>query len=116
MIINLTPHAIRIRVSASIAAENDPADIVIESGGLARVGTRSTVCGYIDDVPILRTEYTGVTGLPDPVEGTTYVVSLLVLQALPDRKDLVGPATGPNDGVVRTADGRVYAVRAWQKW
>lgn len=44
--------------------------------------------------------------------------SLLVLQALPHRTDLIGPATGPDDGAIRVSAGegrgQVYAVRKWQ--
>jgi hypothetical protein len=114
-IVNLTPHTLVIRRSASNLAEPDPTDLVISSSGSARVGTRSEPLGDIDGVPVVRTTYTAVNGLPEPEEGTVYAVSLLVLQALPARTDLVGPATGPNDGAIRSTDGRIYAVRAWQR-
>ena len=116
MLINLTPHDIRIRTCSSTVAEPDPSDLVLSSTGSARVGTRSTAMEPRDGVPVIRTEYTAVEGLPEPAEGTTYIVSLLVCQALPMRRDLVGPATGPSDGTIRDAQGRIYAVRALQFW
>jgi hypothetical protein len=51
-----------------------------------------------------------VVGLPDPVDGVLLVVSQLVAGRVPDRDDVVSPGTGPADGAVRDAQGRVCAV------
>lgn len=111
MLVNLCPHPITVRAHPiqRPCADPDP-DVVPPVAGLARVATSSVRVGDIDDVPTYEIGYGEVTGLPDPVEGTTYVVSLVVLQACPDRRDLVAPGTGPQDGAYRDPDGKIVAV------
>jgi hypothetical protein len=110
MIVNLCPHPITVHCSG----------VSIPVSGLARVATSSSQTGtlrgppdargYVDVLPVYEIAYGDVTGLPEPVEGTTYVVSLVVLQACPERRDLVAPGTGPQDGAIRDADGKIVAV------
>ena len=114
MIENFTPHELVIfgQDGKTILTKIPP------SGQVARVTTRRTKVGELADadghsVPIMRTEFGEVIGLPEPEEGTIYVVSILVLQALPTRQDLVGADTTP-EGVVRDADGKILGVKAFQ--
>lgn len=58
-------------------------------------------------VPLVSEVLGEVSGLPDPVEGVRYIVSRLVMAALPDRTDLVCPT-----GLRRNGDGSVSAARA----
>lgn len=118
---NLTPHVIRLRLSGSEDPSPDSTDVEYPSWAIARVATRAKpvlnrdgVPMMLDGAPVLCTEYGVVEGLPEPEPGVLYAVSLLVMQALPHRHDLIGPATGPKDGVVRDGRGQVYAIRAWQ--
>ena len=83
-LVNLTLHAIVI--------DNNGSDhLVVEpSGSIARVSveTRETaVTGLYSQV------FGDVAGLPDPVEGTIYIVSAMVLSAVPHRVDVYAPAT-----------------------
>src|SRR3989344_6547060 len=50
--------------------------------------------------------YGPVVNLPEPQEGTIYIVSLIVLgrPEVASRKDLVAPGTGPKDGAIRFAE------------
>jgi hypothetical protein len=48
-------------------------------------------------------------GLPEPVEGTIFIVSGMLLAACPERKDLVAPATG-HPGAVRNEKGHIVSV------
>ena len=72
-------------------------------------GSRS---GSVNGIPLIRQEYSEIDGLPDPVPGTMYIVSLIVLNALRPgaRYDVCAPATGPNDGAIRDERGQVIAV------
>ena len=104
-LINLTPHVVRLYTTdGEIAAE-------IPSSGVARVGSTP---GLLQDtglpVPVAApTVYGAVEGLPAPQAGVVYVASMLVAAAA-RRADVLSPGTGPNDGAVRDAEGRIAGV------
>jgi len=106
-IINCTPHAITLRA--------DGTDTVLApSGTVARVSSTPGALETVPGVPVpvagVQT-FGGIEGLPEPVPGTLFVVSAMVLAALRgSRPDVVGPGTGPNDGAVRNEKGHVVAV------
>lgn len=52
--------------------------------------------------------------LPNQKEGVYYIVSSLVSQCNPKRKDLIVPDTGPT--CVKDQYGRVVTVRRFQQW
>ena len=89
MFINLTPHEINELDSG----------LVIPSSGVARVGQCSTNVRIVDGVQIFRSDYEGtIENLPEPVEGVTYIVSALTLNAVPlDRTDVVAPGNAIRD-------------------
>ena len=112
-VINLTPHDITVR-----GPEGET--IVLEaSGTVARIlhtehpGAEPVSLGGFRvparrHVPLAE----GVlVHLPEPVEGITYVVSALCLDAAQraGRTDVVAPGTGPNDGAIREG-GRIIAI------
>lgn len=105
--INLTPHALNLYGAGGIRK-------VAPSGKLARVRTSSELLGEVDGVPIYQHQFSDVEGLPEPTDGVIYVTSSLVLKALASsgkrRADVLAPGTGPNDGAVRDATGRVVGV------
>ena len=84
-IVNLTPHAI------NIVSEEDGINLSIPASGVvARVASTVTKL----DKGFYTTAYGDVEGLPEPIEGTVYVVSGLVLSALAgSREDVYAPAT-----------------------
>ncbi len=99
-ILNLTPHAITLRRS-------DGSEVVFPpSGTVARVTTREVVKGEVDGVPVVRTEYGAVEGLPE--EGTPCLVSAIVRMAVPGRRGVYSPDTGPT--AIRDERGQVVAV------
>jgi hypothetical protein len=69
-----------------------------------QVGT-VTVDGI--SVPVNRTQFGVVTGLPDPQPDTIYIVSAVVAQAVPDRPDVFIV-----DDAVRDEQGRIIGARA----
>lgn len=105
-IVNLTPHAIRLYKPDGSVVEIPP------SGRVARVATRRVERGSLSGgIPVVSIEYGEVEGLPDPQEGTIYVVSSIVLQAVKGRGDVFAPDTSP-EGAVRDEKGNVVGVRA----
>ena len=68
---NLTPHTLHLYDENGI-------EVVLSippSGMVAREGTKREYVGEIDGVPVFRTEYGSVVGLPAPCPGVVYVVS-----------------------------------------
>ena len=109
-LVNLTPHAFNIadangNIIATIGA----------SGDVARVDTSKTPVRpvVIDglNIPVARTDFGAVSGIPAPVDGVVFITSTLVAQAA-RRPDVVSPDTGPS--AIRRADGQVKAVVAFQ--
>ena len=109
-LVNLTPHALTLRA--------DGTDTVLApSGTVARVSSTPGALETIPGVPVPvagAQVFGGVEGLPEPVPGTLFVVSALVLAALQgSRPDVGGPGTGPTDGAVRNETGHVVADTRW---
>ena len=62
------------------------------SGIRAEVTTIPRQVGTLNGSPVFRTELGTVIGLPEPQEGTIYIVSSLVLNLVPkERTDVVAP-------------------------
>jgi glyoxylate utilization-related uncharacterized protein len=112
-IVNLTPHKITV-----ITEDEDRNPYVYEflpSGTVARVSSTQTVVKQIENIPIVKTQFGEVEGLPDPQPDTIYIVSSLVAQALSGKRDdVVSPDTGPT--AYRDEEGRITAVRRFQQW
>jgi len=107
MFVNLTPHAIVVRLA-------DGSDLTFPaSGKVARVDELpTTVVGEMGGVKILsRTVFGQVVDLPEPTEGFAYIVSGLVAGVV-YRADVFAPATGPKDGAIRNDKGQIVAVVA----
>lgn len=95
-LVNLTQHNINI-VSYGI---------IEPSGKVARVSVTSSLIGDINGIPLYKREFGEVQDLPEPVEGTMYIVSSLVQGACPDRKDLLAPGD-----LVRNDQGQPIGCR-----
>lgn len=108
-IINLTQHAINVFLEEK--------EMSFPSEGLARVKTEEKEVGKINGIPVVKTVYTTVEGLPEQQENTIYLVSTLVLQALKtngiNRPDCLAPNTGIS-GAIRDEQGRIVGVRGFQ--
>lgn len=108
--INLTPHPM------TLVAPDGSQVVIPASGMVARVKAASTVVRTVSvdgiEFPINRTVFGSVEGLPEPEEGTIYIVSTLVLSALAgSRSDVVAP---DSNSAVRDSDGRIIGVRGFQ--
>jgi len=119
-LVNLTPHELNIYDDSDgkliLSIPPPPKDTPIP-----RVSIKSEVVGTIEvngtKIPIRRIMYGNVENLPQPEEGTIYVVSTFVTLALKEkgivRRDLLSPDTNP-DSVIRDKDGRILGVKYLQ--
>ena len=110
-LINLTPHPIVVRT-------NGVGITIPTSGQVARVTSRQELASEIDiygiKIPVQRTIFGQVEGLPDPQPDTIYIVSGLVMSALKGtRPDVVQPDTSPT-GAIRNENGQIVAVCGFQ--
>lgn len=99
---NLTPHSIVVILSDDIRYVITPSDSV------ARCSSSTEVIGEVNGVPLTRTIYGEVVGLPQQKENTIYIVSTLVAQACPDRDDLFIP-----NEIVRDTNGKVIGCKSF---
>lgn len=102
-LINLTPHDITI--------VGDDKNLVIPSTGVARVAPTTDVVGTVVvdgfTIPMTKTKFGQVNGLPEPQADTLFVVSRLVAEALPMRDDLVIV-----NQTVRDEQGRIIGAKS----
>lgn len=103
---NLTPHAIVVELADGQRVTFPPA------GAPARVSTTQEEVGSIAGIPLRRTAWGEVAGLPAPEEGVIYITSALVADRA-RRADVVSPDTGPT--AIRE-NGQIVAVRAFVSW
>ena len=95
MIINLTPHEIHL-----------PDRVIPPSGTVPRCVELTVDSGDFDGVAVVCRSYGAVSDLPEPTEGTLYIVSMLVRLACPDRHDLASPGD-----LVRDRDGKIIGAK-----
>lgn len=129
--VNLTPHTINLIIQYSLEIGQDelgtPKYVREEriyslppSGIIARCKTDRQIIdsfiledvdGWDITVPVTKTRFGEVEGLPEPKENTIYIVSSLVAQAVPDREDVFFP-----DDIVRDEQGNIIGCRALGKF
>jgi len=87
--INLTSHTLN-EVTTGMALP--------VSGIVARVKSSTTTHRVHNGIPIYISDFGEIQGLPEPIEGTIYVVSALALNAIPPhRTDVVAPGNLQRD-------------------
>ena len=106
-ILNLTPHEINLVLDDGRKIIFPPTDMV------ARVELQHEIVDHIDGIPVFQTNVGAVKDLPDPEDGTLYIVSSLVLGNCQDHKDLISPNTGGN--AIRNSYNQVLAVRGFKR-
>lgn len=82
-IVNCTPHKLNIHTPAGVVTMEP-------SGIIPRVETVEESLPPIEGIPLVTSAYGQISGLPDPEEGTFFVVSQLVAAAA-KREDLLFP-------------------------
>jgi hypothetical protein len=99
-LVNLTPHTINI-----VGGEGGSVAIP-PSGKVARCATKTVPVGTAEGIALSRISYGEVVDLPDPEEGTLFVVSALARAAKPDRTDVASPGD-----LVRDESGQPIGCR-----
>ena len=100
--VNLTPHVVTI-----VAGDGTVLRTIEPSGTLARVSAHTVTIGDVDGIPVTTTEFGEVEGLPEPSEGTSFIVSSIVAQRVSGRTDVYIP----NESV-RDERGRIVGCRS----
>jgi len=105
-IINLTPHAITLKVG-------ETSTTFAPSGTLARVQQSTQDAGFsVAGANVSTNSFGEVLGLPEPQEDVFLIVSGLVLSALQgSRADVIAPRT--DSTAVRNEQGHIVAVTGW---
>ena len=97
--VNLLGHDITISGHATLPKCDNP----------CRVETQQMIIGKLGGVPIAKTEFMKIVNLPEPEDGTYYIVNRLSMDYVPfDREDVFCVDTGPTS--VRDENGQVVAV------
>lgn len=111
MLRNMTPHKLTIYDDSGNILTEVPADD--EQARVSEIITDEYVRHFDKfTVPVVVKGY-GKANLPEPKHGVYLIVSKMVLDAHPDRADLLAPDTGP-DSVVRDNGGKILGVRRLQ--
>ena len=98
--VNLTPHALNIVAYYGSIITIQP------SGDVARVEATSAVVDSISGIDISQQTFGEVIGLPAAQDGVVYIVSRMVKDRVPDRRDVLVPGTP-----VRDADGKIIGAK-----
>ena len=84
MVINLTPYEVVI-----VKGEYNTQFVTIEpSETVATISYETTTLGEFEGIPTIEKEYGEVEGLLEPKDDTIYIVSPIVAQRVPERKDV----------------------------
>lgn len=86
LFVNLTPHNIII-----VNGSDEPYQVIPPSGDIARCKEDVVKIGTIGGIPLLKTIYGDVEGLPEPRKDVYYIVSTIVRVNMPSRHDLLSP-------------------------
>ncbi len=100
-ITNMTPHQIVV-----VGQGGEVLLSIAPSGQVARVGQTREIVGEVNGLPIYRSTYGEVTGLPEAQDGVALIVSAMVRLATPGRGDIYSPGE-----LVRDAAGQPIGCR-----
>jgi hypothetical protein len=89
-IISLVPHTTQLMRDGRVVLSIPPSGLVARVEVLEEEAEELDLNGTV--IPVIRTRFGRVTGLPNAVPGTFYIVSGLVLDYASDRGDLLVPA------------------------
>ena len=101
-IVNMTPHAVDVVNEKGELIHSFPA-----SGNQIRLKVQTVSAGELNGIPVSKTQFGEPEGLPEFKEDTFYIVSQLVMNALPHRSDLLVPAE-----VVRDEKGNILGCKS----
>jgi hypothetical protein len=91
--VNLTQHDV------TIYRDGQPFRVFPPSGAVARIAVNTTVICEVGDIPISMTSYGAPEGLPPRQQGTRFIVSRMLRDAV-RRSDLVSPEGQIKNGAI----------------
>jgi hypothetical protein len=97
--VNLIGHDITISGYGTLPKADNP----------CRVETEQMIIGKLAGVPIVKTEFIKLVNLPDPEDGTYFIVNRITMDFIPfGREDVFCVDTGPT--AIRDEHGQVLAI------
>ena len=97
--VNLIGHDITISGYGTLPKADKP----------CHVKTNQMIIGKLANIPIAKTEFNSIVNLPEPEEGTYFIVNRIAMDYIPFlREDIFCVDTGPS--AVRDENGQVVAV------
>ena len=105
---NLTPHEVKV------VDDGNNVVVTFPSSGVARAHQHDVLVSEIDSIPVVKTEFGEVLGLPEPAEGVAYIVSRITIEAARAQ----GRTTDDlltTSGAVRDDQGRIVGCRAFAR-
>ena len=105
---NLTPHEVKVVDDGNNVVATFP------SSGVARAHQYDVLVSEIKSIPVVKTEFGEVLGLPEPAEGVAYIVSRITIEAARAQ----GRTTDDlltTSGAVRDDQGRIVGCRAFAR-
>jgi hypothetical protein len=98
-LVNLIGHEITISGYGTLPKAENP----------CFVETEQIIMGKLSGIPIAKTDFKEIVNLPDPEDGTYYIVNRIVMDYVPfNREDVFCVDTGPSS--IRDENGQVLAV------
>lgn len=111
-IVNLTEHPVTImnRETMEVIARFPKGETVARlTQKTVNVGVlRFNDNGVVNEIPITETQFGETTGLPEPQDGVSFIVSRMIMSAHPERKDLLVP-----NGIIRNSEGVIIASESF---
>jgi len=107
-VVHLTPHEVKIVDGGNNVVAVFPSD------GVARASQHDVLVDEINSIPVVKTEFGEVLGLPEPTEGTVFIVSRITVEAAQAQ----GRSTDDlltTSGAVRDDQGRIVGCRAFAR-
>ncbi len=104
-VVNLTPHEVKIVDGGNNVVAVFPSD------GVARASQHDVLVDEINSIPVVKTEFGEVLGLPEPTEGTVFIVSRITVEAA-RAQGLSTDDLLVTSGAVRDDQGRIVGCRA----
>ena len=103
--VNLTPHDCTVYLEDTIRH-------IPPSGNVVRLNSHCKPCGVCDGIPVAICAEGDPIGLPEPEDGTIYIVSSMIAKKV-KRLDVLCPDTS-DKGVIRDGNGYILGVRGLQ--
>ena len=107
-IVNLTPHEVKV------LDDDDNVIATFPSVGVARARQHDVPAGEIESIPVVKTGFGEVSGLPEPTEDAVFIVSRITVEAARAQ----GRTTDDlltTSGAVRDDQGRIVGCRAFAR-